>query len=1254
MRKSKGVRRCRLSVEELEPRKLLSDGLPDYTLKYFADGVTPFNSSSPTSFSPSQIRHAYGFDQIVLPNGASPDGTGTTIAIVDAYDDPNIVNDLHQFDLQFGLTDPPSFTKLDQTGGTGYPAANGGWAVEIALDVQWAHAMAPGANILLVEANTNSLSNLLAAVQTAARQPGVVVVSMSWGSPEFSSEKFLDNTYFSTPSGHTPVSFVASSGDNGAPVSWPATSPNVLTVGGTNLTLAGNGNYQSESGWSGSGGGISTYELQPSYQNGTVTQTSTQRANPDVAYNSDPATGFPIYDTYNNPVSAPWSQVGGTSAAAPQWASLVAIADQGLALQGQSALAGLTGLMPKIYQLAASDFHDVTTGGSTGTPNYSAGTGYDLVTGRGSPYADRVIADLINYHPSPYVGTDTAGQGNWFGSYGANGYNILGDSVSYPSYATVSTTGANSFVWATSTASDPRTLQKASDHTDRVAGCWYGSNITIDINITDGNSHRVALYLVDYDGGGRSEQIQVINVATGQVQDTRTVSSFAGGTYVVWNLSGHVQLQITVVAGPNAVVSGLFFDPSGALPTHTSGTATFQSTDTTSQGSWQGVYGGDGSNVIGDTSSYPSYAQIGVYPGAGVTNYNLAGAVWAGSSTDPRAVQKASSPSSRIAASWYATTFTVDISFTDGNGHRLAVYLLDWDARGRAERVDVLDAVTGQTLNSQTVSSFTNGTYLVWNLTGHVQLKFTATAGPNAVLSGLFFGAPGSLPAPTGTATFLSSDTATHGSWAGAYGGQGSNVIGDSSNYPSYAQVTTSGASSYCWAGSVGDPRATQRASAPTARVAACWFGSTFTIDLNLTDASTHRVAVYLLDWDNGNRSERVDIVDAATNQVLNSQTASGFSSGTYLSWTLSGHVQLRFTTLGGANSVLSGLFFGPAGAPPAPTGTASFLISDATTKGTWQGNYGGDGTNVLGDTTAYPSYAQVSFSGNGNYTWAAASADPRAPQKASSPTARVAACSYGTSFTVDINFTDANVHRVAVYLLDWDNGGRSETVSVIDAGTNQVLNAQTASGFGGGLYLSWNLTGHVQLRFASLAGPNAVLSGLFFGPGNQSAQPAASTVQFLATDTTTQGNWQGSYGADGKNIIGDTATYPSYAQVNPIGANGYTWAGSTSAARALHKASNPADSIAGCWYGDTFTIDINFSDSNTHRLALYLLDWDFGNRSEQIDILDAATGQVLNSQTASSFSAGKYLSWNVSGHIQVRITSLSGPNAVLSGLFFG
>jgi hypothetical protein len=360
--------------------------------------AAPFATAGPTGTTPAQIRHAYGFDQINF-NGVAGDGSGTTIAIVDAYDDPNIANDLHQFDLRFNLPDP-TFTKVDQNGGTAYPAANGGWSSEIALDVEWAHAIAPKANILLVEASDNSYSNLFSAVNYAANQPGVVAVSMSWGGGEFSSESFYDS-YFVTPAGHAGVTFVASSGDAGAPPSYPAASPNVLAVGGTTTSMDSSGNITSETGWSGSGGGISSFESQQSYQSGMVTQSSTQRTNPDVAYNADPNTGFPVYDSYNNGSVTPWSQFGGTSDAAPQWAALIAIADQGRALNGLGSLDGPSQTLPEIYSVSASDFRDATGGSSNGVPGYSAGPGYDLVTGRGTPHANLLVADLVGQSTAP-------------------------------------------------------------------------------------------------------------------------------------------------------------------------------------------------------------------------------------------------------------------------------------------------------------------------------------------------------------------------------------------------------------------------------------------------------------------------------------------------------------------------------------------------------------------------------------------------------------------------------------------------------------------------------------------------------------------------------------------------------------------------------------------------------------------------------------------------------------------------------------
>src|SRR5439155_10096681 len=168
--------RCPLQIEQLESRTLLS------------------------LFTPTQIRRAYGFDQISFAvNGQTyqGDGSGQTIAIVDAYDDPTILRDLKYFDSTFGLPDP-AFTKATPQG---LPAADAGWAGEIALDVEWAHAMAPRAKILLVEAASDNLSDLLKAVNYARQQTGVVAVSMSWGSDEFYGETSYDG-YFSTPSGH--------------------------------------------------------------------------------------------------------------------------------------------------------------------------------------------------------------------------------------------------------------------------------------------------------------------------------------------------------------------------------------------------------------------------------------------------------------------------------------------------------------------------------------------------------------------------------------------------------------------------------------------------------------------------------------------------------------------------------------------------------------------------------------------------------------------------------------------------------------------------------------------------------------------------------------------------------------------------------------------------------------------------------------------------------------------------------------------
>jgi hypothetical protein len=352
--------------------------------------VTPANSGPIT---PAQMRQAYGVNQISL-GGVAGDGTGQTIAIVDAYNDPDIVSDASSFNTQFGLqqfnvTGGPTFKVLNENGGTSLPANSSvnGWDVEESLDVEWAHSIAPEANIILFEANSNSFSDLLQAVSTAANTTGVSVVSMSWSGGEFSTEASAD-FYFTTPSGHQGVTFLASTGDSGSPSGYPALSPDVVAVGGTTLSIDSSGNYLGESTWSGSGGGISSFESQPSYQTGKVNGTSsTHRTVPDVSMDADPNSGVYVLDTF----SGGWFQVGGTSLSCPMFAGLVAIADQGRALQGQSSLDGATQTLPMLYGLPQSDFHDITTGGN-GT--YNATTGYDLVTGRGTPIANLLVPAL--------------------------------------------------------------------------------------------------------------------------------------------------------------------------------------------------------------------------------------------------------------------------------------------------------------------------------------------------------------------------------------------------------------------------------------------------------------------------------------------------------------------------------------------------------------------------------------------------------------------------------------------------------------------------------------------------------------------------------------------------------------------------------------------------------------------------------------------------------------------------------------------
>jgi len=343
----------------------------------------PVGWSFPHGETPARIRAAYDFDNIDF-GGIAGDGAGQTIAIVDARSDPTIVNDLAIFDQTFGLPAPPSFTVVNQNGGAKLPKKSRGWSQEIALDVEWAHAIAPAANILLVEAKSATMFG--EAIDYARHVPGVTVVSVSAGGKEFKSEQLADEL-FTTPPGHVGITFVFAAGDDGGVAEYPSSSPNVLSVGGTTLDLSHSGSRIDETVWTYGGGGPSKYEDVPSYQDGLGLAS---RGTPDVAYNADPETGFAVFDSYG---SGGWAQFGGTSAGTPQWAALVAIANQGRAIAGKAPLANA---QSALYAMPSSDFHDIVSGDN----GFQAQVGYDLATGRGSPIADLLVSDLVAFNGS--------------------------------------------------------------------------------------------------------------------------------------------------------------------------------------------------------------------------------------------------------------------------------------------------------------------------------------------------------------------------------------------------------------------------------------------------------------------------------------------------------------------------------------------------------------------------------------------------------------------------------------------------------------------------------------------------------------------------------------------------------------------------------------------------------------------------------------------------------------------------------------
>ncbi len=408
----------------IQPIQLL--GSPQATPNNSMGG--PDQGSGTGGYTPLQLQTAYGLNTL-LWGTVQANGAGQTIAVIDVGDNPGFVDSsspnfvgsaLNVFDTKYNLPDP-TFTKYNQNGQTtNLPQPNKFWTTEIALDVEWAHSMAPMAKIDLVEA-TNSTTGpgpLMQAAYTAVTKLGASVVSMSFGYPlEYEGqgivEQDMNSTFIEAALAVNPnVTFLASTGDhgelNGNAPNFPSTSPDVVAVGGTTLKLNSSNQWLSETGWSygsdsycpscASGGGISSVFTEPTFQDDV--QSSGNREVPDVSSDADPSTGVWVYDPYTNGTATPWGVVGGTSLSSPSWAGFIADADQGRqALYGNGPLDGPQETLPALYGVYglgdaySTYFHDITVGNN----GFNAGPGYDLVTGIGSPRTQNLLPVLAAY-----------------------------------------------------------------------------------------------------------------------------------------------------------------------------------------------------------------------------------------------------------------------------------------------------------------------------------------------------------------------------------------------------------------------------------------------------------------------------------------------------------------------------------------------------------------------------------------------------------------------------------------------------------------------------------------------------------------------------------------------------------------------------------------------------------------------------------------------------------------------------------------